>query len=115
MGVAEAMANSTIRAVLDDGPHAGEEIEVDTGPEGSPPHQIVLSHPLGADTDSKTTTYHLHPQADPAEVHTYRTGCPGQDTESASSGRTGIGGGGEPSTGAGKPPAEQRWESEGGA
>lgn len=82
------MANSTVRAALQDGPRAGEVIDVEVGPEGRPPHQVVLPDPpgLGGRAEESfdiepeptaATTYYLHQgtQAD-SSSYIYRVGGP---------------------------------------
>jgi hypothetical protein len=41
------MSEFRIRAVLEDGPRTGEVLEVDAGPDGGPPRQVVVADPLG--------------------------------------------------------------------
>jgi hypothetical protein len=81
------MATGTIHAMLDDGPRAGEVLEVRARPDGGPPPELVIRNPLaptGQDSprDQRTeldavlphvTTYRLHEQRGPARF-AYRTG-----------------------------------------
>jgi hypothetical protein len=81
------MATGTVHAVLDDGPRAGEVLEVPTRPDGAPPPELVIRDPLaptghdcGGDQRngldavlSQVTTYRLHEQRGPARF-AYRTG-----------------------------------------
>jgi hypothetical protein len=81
------MTDSTIRAVLDDGPRTGEILVLDAGPNGRPPEQVVVPDPLGmggteqenADVSNRphaATTYHLHEPGNEANTYRYRTGVP---------------------------------------
>jgi hypothetical protein len=81
------MTNSTMCALLEDGPRSGEVVELDPGPGGVPPAQVVVSDPLGAGgrseesfdvepTPTAATTYHLHGHAQQADTYIYRTGEP---------------------------------------
>jgi hypothetical protein len=81
------MTNSTIRALLDDGPRTGEVVWLDAGPDGGPPAQVVVSDPLGIGgrpeesfdiepAPAAATTYHLHEQAGQENTYIYRTGEP---------------------------------------
>jgi hypothetical protein len=83
------MADSTVLAALEDGPRAGEVVEVEVGPEGRPPHQVVVSDPPGLGGRAEEsfdiepeptaeTTYYLHPQGTPANsnFYIYRVGEP---------------------------------------
>jgi hypothetical protein len=76
------MANSMVRAVLEDGPRAGEIVEVEAGPEDRPPHQVVLPDPPGFggraeesfDIEAEptaATTYYLHQPGTPADCSSY--------------------------------------------
>jgi hypothetical protein len=81
------MATGTVHAVLDDGPRAGEVLEVRARPDGAPPPELVIRDPLaptGQDSagDQRdgldavlphVTTYRLHEQRGPARF-AYRTG-----------------------------------------
>jgi hypothetical protein len=82
------MSDSTIRAVLEDGPRSGEVVTVDAGPTGGPPEQVVVRDPFGmgerAEESSAAgtqlqaaTTYHLHGPARATGAFSYRTGEPG--------------------------------------
>jgi hypothetical protein len=81
------MSNSTIRALLEDGPRAGEVAVLEPGPDGQPPHEVVIDDPLGAggrDEESfdiepsptAATTYHLHGQSADGETYFYGIGEP---------------------------------------
>jgi hypothetical protein len=76
------MANSTVRAALQDGPRAGEIVEIEAGPEGRPPHQVVVSDPpgLGGRAEESfdiepeptaATTYYLYQQDTQADSSSY--------------------------------------------
>jgi hypothetical protein len=82
-----AMTNSSIRAVLDDGPRTGEVVGLDPGPDGGPPAQVVVSDPRGMGgrpeesfdveaTPIAATTYHLHEPGPQDNTYIYRTGEP---------------------------------------
>ena len=77
--------NSTIHALLGDGPRTGEVVGLDRSPDGGPPAQVVISDPLGAGEQAEessdaeptaATTYHLHERAQQANTYIYRTGEP---------------------------------------
>jgi hypothetical protein len=81
------MSDSTIRAVLEDGPRSGEVVTLDAGPAGGPPQQEVVSDPFGMSERAKessaegtqlqaATTYHLHGPARAKGTFIYRTGEP---------------------------------------
>jgi hypothetical protein len=79
------MSNTTIRALFEDGPHAGEVTTLDPGPDGRPPHEVVLDDPTGAGgraeesfdvepTPTAATTYHLRGRDEDQEMYRYRAG-----------------------------------------
>jgi hypothetical protein len=81
------MSESQVQVFLDDGPRAGETLAVQPGPEGQPPHELVISDPLGEggraeesfDVGGRTvgsTTYHLHGRDEQRDLYLYRTGRP---------------------------------------
>jgi hypothetical protein len=78
------MSVSTVLAYLDDGPHAGEVVRVDAGPDDAPPQQVVISDPVEPAKESVevgatlhgVTTYHLHGPATARNTYIYRTGDP---------------------------------------
>ncbi|HZZ48794.1 MAG TPA: hypothetical protein VFE65_18075 [Pseudonocardia sp.] len=81
------MSNSTIRALFQDGPRAGEKAALEPGPGGRPPQEVVVDDPLGAGgrdeasfdvepTPTAATTYHLHGQSADDDTFVYGTGKP---------------------------------------
>jgi hypothetical protein len=77
------MADSQVHAFLEDGPRAGETVTVHTGPDGQPPHQLVMTDPLGQGgraeesfdiepTTTGATTYYLQERDELRSGYVYR-------------------------------------------
>jgi hypothetical protein len=62
------MSAIRIQVFIDDGPRAGATLTIDSGPDGKPPDQLVLDHPLGPNT----TTYYLCGLDEPRKGYVYR-------------------------------------------
>jgi hypothetical protein len=80
------MSTSEIRALLEDGPRAGEVLSVAPGPDGQAPPQLVVSDPLAEGRQEgnsdlggptrRATTYHSHGLDEGRNLFVYRTGRP---------------------------------------
>jgi hypothetical protein len=81
------MVDVQIYAELDDGPRAGEVLQVHANPDGDPPPRLVIADPLAmpggetprfdsGDRPTAATTYHLHGPSAQQGRYIYRTGEP---------------------------------------
>ena len=70
------MSSFQTRALIEDGPQAGLTLNVETGPGGRPPEQVVIANPTGAGVRAipGSTTYHLHGLDEARNAYVYSTG-----------------------------------------
>jgi hypothetical protein len=70
------MSSFQTRAVIEDGPQAGLTLNVETGPGGRPPRQVVIANPTGTGGRDipGSTTYHLHGLDEARNAYVYSTG-----------------------------------------
>ncbi|HEV7787562.1 MAG TPA: hypothetical protein VGP05_01005 [Pseudonocardia sp.] len=67
------MSSFQTRALIEDGPQAGLTLNVETGPGGRPPRQVVIANPTGTGIPG-STTYHLHGLDEARNAYVYSTG-----------------------------------------
>ena len=81
------MPSSSIRALLDDGPRAGQDLTIDAAADGGPPQRILVEDPLGergtedpsaggGEATRGSTAYQLQGRAERDGTFVYRTGQP---------------------------------------
>jgi hypothetical protein len=76
------MSSFQTRALIEDGPQAGLTLNVETGPGGRPPEQVVIANPTdgpraGSGPGGRTpgsTTYHLLGLDEARNAYVYATG-----------------------------------------